>query len=322
MSVALSSTPRADGYRMPAEWALHSGCWMAWPERTDNWRDGAAPAQAAYADVAAAIADCEPVSMTVSAGQMERARALLPESVRVVELPTDDAWMRDIGPTFLIGDGECRGVDWQFNAWGGFDGGLYHPWDRDDVAAERVLAIEGAARYRAQMVLEGGSIHVDGEGTVLVTEECLLNRNRNPHLGRSEIESILCEYLGAEKVIWMGRGLFNDETDGHVDNLCCFVRPGEVALTWCDDPEDPQYDISRARPVPDPPRCAARSQPGPVEQPASGPDDGGSWNRASRLPLPLVPVPRTCGKLCAFAGFGGWVRWRGRVRRGRSRRRR
>jgi agmatine deiminase len=244
MSVALSSTPRADGYRMPAEWAPHSGCWMAWPERTDNWRDGAAPAQAAYADVAAAIADCEPVSMTVSAGQMERARALLPESVRVVELPTDDAWMRDIGPTFVIGDGECRGVDWQFNAWGGFDGGLYHPWDRDDAAAERVLAIEGAARYRAQVVLEGGSIHVDGEGTVLVTEECLLNRNRNPHLGRSEIESILCEYLGAETVIWLGQGLFNDETDGHVDNLACFAKPGVVILAWTDDTSDPQHAIS------------------------------------------------------------------------------
>lgn len=108
MSTGLSSTPRADGYRMPAEWARHSGCWMAWPERTDNWRDGARPAQAAYAEVAAAIAECEPVSMAVSASQIERARAMLPDSIRVVELPTDDAWMRDIGPTFAVGDGECR----------------------------------------------------------------------------------------------------------------------------------------------------------------------------------------------------------------------
>jgi agmatine deiminase len=229
---------------MPAEWAPHAGCWIAWPERSDNWRAGAAPAQRAFVEVASAIVASEPVTMAVSTGQFERARSMLPARVRVVELPTDDAWMRDIGPTFVTRDGERRGVDWQFNAWGGLDGGLYQPWDQDDDAARRVLDYEGDARYRAPIVLEGGSIHVDGEGTVIATEECLLNRNRNPALTRAEIEHVVCEYLGATKVIWLGRGVHDDETDGHVDNLACFVRPGVVLLGWTDDQDDPQHQIS------------------------------------------------------------------------------
>jgi agmatine deiminase len=231
---------------MPPEYAPHSGCWMAWPERPDNWRQGAGPAQEAFTAVAAAIDGGEPVRMAASPAQLERARSILPESIRVVELETDDAWMRDIGPTFVVdGDGERRGVDWRFNAWGGLKGGLYRSWDRDDRAAQRVLEIEGADRYRAPLVLEGGSIHVDGEGTVLTTEECLLNRNRNPELSREQIEGLLRDYLGAEKVIWLDRGLYEDETDGHIDNLACFVRPGVVLLTWTDDESDPQHEISR-----------------------------------------------------------------------------
>ncbi|MGH2865313.1 MAG: agmatine deiminase family protein, partial [Solirubrobacteraceae bacterium] len=136
-------------------------------------------------------------------------------------------------------------VDWRFNAWGGHDGGLYASWERDDAVAERVLELEGAARYRAPIVLEGGSIHVDGEGTVLSTEECLLNPNRNPELSRAEIEQMLFEHLGAQKLIWLARGVYNDETDGHVDNLACFARPGVVLLSYCDDESDPQHAISR-----------------------------------------------------------------------------
>lgn len=246
MSATIDSTPRADGYRMPAEYEAHVGCWMAWPERPDNWRLGAGPAQEAFAAVAEAINASDPVTMAVSDRQFEHCRALLPPSIRVVELATDDAWMRDIGPSFVTAaDGGLRGVDWRFNAWGGLDGGLYFPWDRDDRAARKVLEIERADRYRAPFVLEGGSIHVDGEGTVLSTEECLLNENRNPRLGHERIEAGLRDYLGAEKVIWLDRGVFNDETDGHIDNLACFVRPGVVLLTWSDDESDPQYEISR-----------------------------------------------------------------------------
>jgi agmatine deiminase len=246
MAHPLDSTPAADGFHMPAEWEPHAGCWMAWPERPDNWRDAAGPAQAAYAAVASAIAASEPLTMAVSDAQFEAARAALPDAVRVVEVSTDDAWLRDTGPTFVVdGAGGRRGVDWRFNAWGGDDGGLYSPWDRDDRVAAKVLEVEGDGRYRAPIVLEGGAIHVDGEGTVLTTEQCLLNRNRNPELDRAAIEAALHAYLGTRKVVWLGAGVFEDETDGHVDNLVAFARPGVVLLTWVEDPADPQHAISR-----------------------------------------------------------------------------
>jgi agmatine deiminase len=242
MDLTIESTPAADGFRMPPEFEPHDGCWMIWPERPDNWRLNAAPAQQAFAAVAEAIAVSEPVTMAASPTQLDRARSLLSPAVRVVELENDDAWARDTGPTFVIDpNGGRRGVDWHFNAWGG----IYEPWDRDERLAARVLAIEGVDRYRAPLVLEGGSVHVDGEGTVLTTEECLLNRNRNPTLSREQIEQALRDYLGAEKVVWLGRGVFEDETDGHVDNLACFARPGVVLLTWSDDESDPQHAISR-----------------------------------------------------------------------------
>lgn len=246
MSATLASTPAADSYRMPGEFEKHSGCWMAWPERPDNWRLVAKLAQQAYAAVAEAINVSEPVTVAVSDAQFEHCRSLLSPSIRVVELSTDDAWIRDMGPTFLLDDrGGRRGVDWHFNAWGGLNGGLYFPWDRDERVARKVLEIEDADRYRAPIVLEGGSIHVDGEGTVMSTEECLLNPNRNPELTREEIERVLFEYLGAEKMIWLGQGVYNDETNGHVDNLACFARPGVVLLSYCEDESDPQHAISR-----------------------------------------------------------------------------
>jgi agmatine deiminase len=246
VSAPLGSTPAADGYRAPGEFERHDGCWMAWPERPDNWRLGAGPAQAAFAAVAEEIARAEAVTMAASPAQLERARAALSPAIRVVELASDDAWMRDIGPTFVLDDaGGRRGVDWRFNAWGGAQGGLYASWERDDEAAARVLELEGAERYRAPLVLEGGAVHVDGEGTVLSTEQCLLNPNRNPSLSREQIERQVLDHLGAEKLIWLGEGVYNDETDGHVDNLACFVRPGVVLLAWCEDESDPQSRISR-----------------------------------------------------------------------------
>jgi agmatine deiminase len=140
-----------------------------------------------------------------------------------------------------------RGVDWDFNAWGGFDGGLYSPWNRDAQVASKVMEIERCARYATPgFVLEGGSIHVDGEGTLVTTEECLLNRNRNPHLTREQIEAVLSDNLAVDKIVWLPDGLFNDETDGHVDNFCCYIRPGEVLLAWTDDPQDPNYSRCHA----------------------------------------------------------------------------
>lgn len=241
----LKRTPRADGYWMPAEFDRHAGTWMIWPERTDNWRDGALPAQQAFAAVAAAIARFEPVSMAVSATQYEFARAKLDPRVRIIEISTNDSWMRDTGPTFVVNAaGRRRAVDWRFNAWGGLNGGLYFPWDQDDLVAQKVAAIENVDRYRAPLVMEGGAIHTDGQGTLLVTEQCLLNPNRNPGLSRDEIEKLLKDYTGTDTVIWLGDGVVNDETDGHVDNLACFARPGEVCLTFPTNRRDPQWKVS------------------------------------------------------------------------------
>lgn len=223
---------------MPAEWERHAGCWMLWPERTANWRRGAKPAQAAFAEVAAAISAAgERVTMGVSAAQFENARTMLPDEVRVVELSADDSWARDQGPTFVVdAQGRRRAVDWVFDAWGG----LYSPL-HDLLVARKIIEIEGCDRYAPKLILEGGAIHVDGAGTCLTTEQCLLTRN--PGMARETIEDVLHGYLGVRKVIWLGRGLVGDVTGGHVDNLACFAGPGAVCLTWTEDREDPLYAV-------------------------------------------------------------------------------
>lgn len=244
----LRSSPAKDGFWMPAEFERHSGCWLLWPERPDTWRHGAKNAQAAFAEIARAIALAgrEPVTVGVSAAQYTHARLRLDPAIRVVELSSNDAWVRDCGPTGLVdSSGRCRAVQWQFNAWGGLNGGAYFPWDRDAEVAQKILEVEALERYLAPLVLEGGSIHVDGQGTCLTTEECLLNPNRNPHLSRTEIDALLRRFLGVSTVIWLGQGVFGDETSGHIDNLACFTSPGHVALTWTDDRRDPQYEISQ-----------------------------------------------------------------------------
>ncbi|WP_269801854.1 agmatine deiminase [Saccharospirillum mangrovi] len=247
MPFPLASTPRADGFFMPPEWHPHRQTWMLWPERPDNWRYGAKPAQRAYTAVAEAIARFEPVTMGVSADQYENACARLSEKIRVVEISSNDAWVRDTGPTFVIdGKGNQRANDWEFNAWGGLTGGLYQPWNRDDQVAQKICNMERIERYRTDgFVLEGGAIHVDGEGTLLTTEECLLNANRNPHLSRAEIEQKLRDHLGIDTVLWLPEGVYNDETNGHIDNIACFIEPGHIVLAWTDDESDPQYQRSR-----------------------------------------------------------------------------
>lgn len=183
----LPGTPRSDGFYMPGEFEPHAQTWMLWPERPDNWRNGAKPAQRAWVAVASAIAQFEPVTVGVNNDQYENARNLLPEDVRVIEISSNDAWARDCGPTFVVNDqGLVRLVDWRFNAWGGLYDGLYFPWDKDQLVARKIAEIEQVDRYSAPLVMEGGSIHVDGEGTVLTTEECLLSPGRNPELSRRD----------------------------------------------------------------------------------------------------------------------------------------
>lgn len=242
------SNPKLDGFRMPAEYEEHAGTYILWPERPDNWRNGAKPAQAAFVEVAKTIGKYENVTVGVSKEQFVNARNMLPDYVRVVEMSCNDSWIRDSGATFLVNDkGALRAVDWSFNSYGGLEGGIYFPWDQDDLIARKMCELEYADSYRLDdFVLEGGAIHVDGEGTCMVTAECLLCKDRNPDLTQEEIENILKDYLNVEKVLWVPKGLYCDEdTDGHIDNICNFVKPGEVVLAWCDDENDPQYAISR-----------------------------------------------------------------------------
>jgi len=249
MAKRIDSTPRKDGFRMPGEFEPQKQIWMLWPERPDNWRDGAKPAQRAYTNVAKAISEFEPVTMCVSPAQYQNARNMLPENIRVVEMTSNDSWIRDCGPTFVKNDktGEIRAVDWDFNSWGGLFDGLYFPWDQDDLVAQKVTEIENVDTYRTPgFVLEGGSIHVDGEGTLLTTEMCLLSEGRNPHMTKEEIEAQLCEYLNLDKIIWIKDGIDPAETNGHIDDVACFVRPGEVACIWTEDKDHPFYEQAQA----------------------------------------------------------------------------
>ncbi|MGX7419931.1 agmatine deiminase [Carnobacterium gallinarum] len=243
----IDSSPKKDGFRMPGEFEPHQGVYILWPERPDNWRNGGKPAQKTFVDVAVAIHEFEPVTVGVSPAQYDNARHMLPDGVRVIEVDNDDAWVRDCGPTFVKNeDGVIRGVDWAFNSWGGLVDGLYFPWDKDDQVAQKICEVEFKDRYRLNdFVLEGGSIHVDGEGTLITTEECLLSEGRNSQLSKEQIEQVLKEYLSLEKIIWLKRGIYLDETNGHVDNIINIVKPGEVVLAWTDDETDPQYEISR-----------------------------------------------------------------------------
>lgn len=247
-------------WRMPGEWELHAQTWMGFPTRLDVWPDEARPAQHAFAAVAAAIARFEPVTVCAPPGAWSLARSMLPSHVRVVEMSQDDAWFRDTASTFVVGEcarsGErhacatsaasccrgaacVRGVDWDFNAWGEV---CYGTYDADKLVGRKVCALERVSVTRPGMVLEGGSIHVDGQGTLLTTSECLLNPNRNPNLRQSDIQDQLCRHLGVTTVIWLPLGVQGDvDTSGHVDNMACFLRPGVVALHWTDDKSDPQY---------------------------------------------------------------------------------
>ncbi|MEU8484804.1 agmatine deiminase family protein [Streptomyces sp. NPDC048641] len=231
-------------FRMPAEWAEHERCLMAWPTRPDLWGNVLKAVKGEYADVARAIAGFEPVTMVAPPGHGAEARDLCGEDVEVIELPTDDSWFRDSAPLFVLGpDGRRAGVDFRFNAWGG----KHHPYDTDDRISALLLERLGVPADRSEMILEGGSITVDGDGTLITTEQCLLHPNRNPGLTRAEIEAELKARLGVTKVIWLPYGgLLDTETDGHVDGVCAFVAPGKVVVQLPDDPEHPDYARMRA----------------------------------------------------------------------------
>lgn len=185
--------------------------------------------------------------MLADESHIEEVKNSLKENMEAVIIESDDAWARDVGPTYVVDDkGNRMGINWKFNAWGGNVDGLYMHYDKDDKVASGFLKYIGDMIFDAHpFVLEGGSIHSDGEGTILTTEACLLSKGRNPSMTRNEIEDILLNTLGGRKVLWLPCGIYNDETNEHVDNICAFTRPGRVVLAWTDDKNDPQYEMSR-----------------------------------------------------------------------------
>ncbi len=255
------------GMIMPGEFEEHEATVMIWPVREGSFPNGAREAQETFAEIAGLIARGEKVYLL---SDMKTAKPPEIPGVTVLDLETDDAWARDVCPTFVrLSDGTVAGVDWRFNAWGGEYDGLYRDYERDDACAARLCGLLSYPVISARpFVLEGGSIHSDGRGTVMTTEECLLSKGRNPELGREEIEERLKAFLGAERVIWLPAGICGDETNGHIDNFCAFIRPGEAVLAWTDDEADPQHE-----------RCEAALQILREEH-----------IKVTRLPLPRNPV--------------------------------
>ncbi len=243
------STPKADKFYMPAEYASHRGCVMIWPVRPGSWPYGGMQAKAVFSQIAIAIADSEEVWMLADEEHIHEVEETFEKwpNIHPLQIDTNDAWARDVGPTCVVNGTEVRGIDWKFNAWGGEFDGLYAHWEKDDAAAAQICEALGMYCYNAHpFVLEGGSIHADGEGTVIVTEACLLSKGRNPQMSKEQIENQLKDYLGAEKIIWLPSGIYNDETNEHVDNVCAFTGPATVVLAWTDDENDPQYEMSKA----------------------------------------------------------------------------
>jgi agmatine deiminase len=239
-------------YRMPAEWAPHLATYLVWPHNLDTWPGKFEPVQPAYAKMAAAIAEFEPIRVLVkSDDEIEPARALIRTAVSSGDLmsrvelivePTNDSWIRDHGPIFVnrisASDGpEQIALDWIFNSWGE----KYGACDLDDAIPRRLGARYGFEAIEPGIVLEGGSIDINGEGLLLTTESCLLNRNRNPHLGQAAIEEYLMTYLGVTHVLWLGDGIAGDDTDGHIDDLARFVTPHTIVTVVEDDPSDANY---------------------------------------------------------------------------------
>ncbi|MGW8379540.1 agmatine deiminase family protein [Streptomyces sp. ODS28] len=243
------STPAQDGFRMPPEWAPHERTWMAWPSPnpTFDCAESLRDAQHAWARVARAVRRFEPVTVVAPPTEAAAARELLGADIDVVEQPLNDAWMRDIGPTFLTGrGGRLAAADWTFNGWGAQE---WARWDLDAKAGAYVADAAGARTYASHLVNEGGGIHVDGEGTVLLTDTVQLGPERNPGWTRAEVEAEIHAHLGTSKAIWLPRGLTADNgtfgTRGHVDLVAAFARPGVVVAHVQPDPAHPDHALSR-----------------------------------------------------------------------------
>ena len=233
----MDRTPADDGFSMPAEWEQHGGCFISWPCSEETWFGLMKEARRAYSEVIKAINCFEPVTVLSDPSTTTGARVALSSDIEIMEMPLDDAWIRDNGPNFVRSeDGEVAAACFKFNGWGS-----RFPHEKD--AKVPVLLAEALSirRYEAPMVLEGGSICVDGEGTLLTTESCLLNKNRNPQLTREGIEAVFRSYLGIKKVLWLTQGIYKSMIDGHIDGIAAFVRPSTVILAQHDNESNPNH---------------------------------------------------------------------------------
>ena len=252
MSKLLTTTPKQDGFYWPAETNNHLRTWMMWPHMKDSWQKDAFPAQKIFTLIAKIISTYEPVEMIVNEENYSRAKKMMGNAnVNLLKLKYYDSWARDLGALYLVNEtGDRRAVSFQFNGWGMQNSLVLKEqqfvWDYkvDNQVAIAMARASGLDYYTCPLVLEGGSVHTDGEGTLYTTEECLLNLNRNPKLTKKEIEEYLKQYLNVEKIIWIPRGMYSDETSGHINNLLHVIEPGHLLLNWTDNKIDPQYERS------------------------------------------------------------------------------
>jgi agmatine deiminase len=245
--VSPDATPAGLGYRMPAEWHRHAATWLTWPKDPVTWPDRVPAVQEIFLQFIDALTPHERVCLLVddadvaeSVRQRCRGRAAVLANLQLIELQTVDSWIRDYGPNFLLGpDGQLAFNHWRFNAWGG----KYESLMRDASVPARLAALADVTRFEPGIVLEGGSIDVNGAGTVLTTEQCLLHPNRNPDRSRADLEACLREYLGVQQVLWLGEGIEGDDTDGHIDDITRFVATDTIVTAVEDDPADPNHGL-------------------------------------------------------------------------------
>ncbi len=241
-----TATPASLGYRLPAEWEPHAATWLAWPHKLETWPGKFEPIPHVWARLVSTLAEFEPVHICAGGeAVMAEARRLIGAVRNVVlhDIPTDDVWARDHGAMFLSGPASLPPalVDWQYNAWGG----KYPPYDLDNAVPAHMAELTGRRRFSPGIILEGGAIDGNGAGTLLTTEECLLNPNRNPQLSRADVERYLRDYCCAQKILWLGGGISGDDTDGHIDELARFVAATTVVAALEDDPRDENYEPLR-----------------------------------------------------------------------------
>lgn len=230
------STPKNDKYQMVPDYIPQKEIFMIWPERPDNWRNGAKPVQKAFTKLAKIISKFEPLTILVNEDQYLNAKSKVGNYARVLEMSSDDAWAQDTLPIFVRNNqGKIRAVNFKFNAYGGLIDGLYFPWEKDDQLAVKLANLLRLDYYSIDHVLEGCSVITDGEGTIITTEDVLLAEDRNNGSSKKFVSTILEQYLGAEKIIWLKHGYFLDETGGDIDNMVSFIKPGEIAMTWTND---------------------------------------------------------------------------------------